>query len=161
MPTAQPDTNFAAVPSATYTTRGSKSSMLAIYADSYPKLKRLLNLVPDENVCEWKLRIHAPPPTWVHGSLALGRRRMPSNLTPSCPRAAQAIEDATVLGVVLARMPDRDPHSVNNVLRVYERPRKQRAETLIDLTAASDHELHLGESAAKEACDKQFAALKQ
>ncbi len=66
-----------------------------------------------------------------------------------------------MLGVVPARMPDRDPHSVNKVLRVYERPRKQRVETLIDLTAASDYELHLGEGAAKEERDKQFTALKQ
>ena len=65
-----------------------------------------------------------------------------------------------MLDVVLARMPDRDQHSVNKVLRVYERPHKQRAETLINLTAANDHELHLGEGAAEER-DKQFAALKQ
>src|SRR5271156_2747083 len=57
--------------------------------------------------------------------------------------AAQAIEDAAVLGVVLARMPDRDPHSVNKALRVHERLRKQKLETLIDLTVANDHELHL------------------
>jgi salicylate hydroxylase len=47
MSTAQPDTDLAVVPSATYTTRSSKSSMLAIYADFCSQVKRLLNLVPD------------------------------------------------------------------------------------------------------------------
>lgn len=98
---------------------------------------------------------------WVHGSVALVGDACHPTLPHLAQGAAQAIEDAAVLDVVLARMPDRDPHSVNKVLRVYERPRKQRAETLIDLTAANDHELHLGEGAAKEEREKQFAALKQ
>jgi salicylate hydroxylase len=103
-----------------YTTRGSKLSMLAIYADLCPKVKRLLNLVPDQDVCEWKLRVHAPLPTWVHGSVALVGDACRPTLPHLAQGAAQAIEDATVLGVVLARMPDRDTHSVNKALRVYE-----------------------------------------
>jgi len=43
---------------------------------------------------------------------------------------------------------------------VYERVRKVRAETLVELAAASGRALHLGEGAAKEERDKQFAALK-
>jgi salicylate hydroxylase len=73
----------------------------------------------------------------------------------------QAIEDAAVFSVVVARMPDRDPHSINKALRIHERPCKQRAETLVDLAAANGRELYLGEGAAKEERDKQFAALRQ
>lgn len=43
---------------------------------------------------------------------------------------------------------------------MYERVRKERAETLVDLAAASCRTLHLGEGAAREERDKQFAALK-
>ena len=43
---------------------------------------------------------------------------------------------------------------------MYERVRKVRAETLVELAAASGRALHLGEGAAKEERDKQFAALK-
>jgi salicylate hydroxylase len=86
MSTAQLDTNFPVVPSATYTTRGSKSSMLAIYADFCPQVKHLSNLVPDQDVCEWKLRVHAPLPTMSPRLRHPRRRRMPSNLASSCPR---------------------------------------------------------------------------
>jgi salicylate hydroxylase len=161
MSTAQPDTNFAIAPSATYTTRGSKSSMLAIYADFCPKVQRLLNLVPDQEVCEWKLRVHAPLPTWVHGSIALVGDACHPTLPHLAQGAAQAIEDAAVLGVVLARMPNQTALSINKALRVYERLRKQRAETLVDLAAANGRALHLGEGVAKEERDKQFAALRE
>ena len=67
--------------------------------------------------------------------------------------ASQAIEAATVLGVMLACIPDRDLHTINKALRVYERLHKQRAETLIDLAAANGRELHLGEGVAKEERD--------
>jgi salicylate hydroxylase len=159
--TAQPDTNFAAAPSATYTTKGSKSSMLAIYADFCPKVQRMLNLVPADEVCEWKLRVHSSLPTWVHGSVALVGDACHPTLPHLAQGAAQAIEDAAVLAVVLTRSPDRSPEAINKSLRVYENVRKQRAETLVDLAAASGRALHLGEGAAKAERDRQFAALKE
>jgi salicylate hydroxylase len=55
--------NFAAAPSATYTTKGSKSAMLSIFGDFCPKIHRMLDLVPEGEVWEWKLRVHAPVPT--------------------------------------------------------------------------------------------------
>lgn len=60
--TTQPDKNFAAAPSATYTTKGSKSAMMDTFHDFCPKIKRMLDLVPDGEVCEWKLRVHEPLP---------------------------------------------------------------------------------------------------
>ncbi|KAJ3794749.1 hypothetical protein GGU11DRAFT_689144 [Lentinula aff. detonsa] len=160
---AQPDVHFASAPSATYTTRGSKSDMLDSFKDFCPLVQRMLNLVPDGEVCEWKLRIHSPLPTWVRGSVALvGDACHPTlpHLGKKSQGAAQAIEDAGVLAVVLSMLPDRNPDSINKALRVYEVVRKERAETLVDLAAASCKTLHLGEGAAKEERDKQFAALK-
>ena len=46
------DADFVIAPSATYTIRSSKSSMLIIYADFFPKVQCLLSLVPDQEVCE-------------------------------------------------------------------------------------------------------------
>jgi len=161
MSTVQPDTNFAAAPSATYTTKGSKSAMLDIFSDFCPKVQRLLNLVPDGEVCEWKLRVHAPLPTWVHGSVALVGDACHPTLPHLAQGAAQAIEDAAVLAVVLARCPDKEPKSINKSLRVYEKVRKERAETLVELAAASGRGLHLGDGAAKAERDKQFAKLKE
>ena len=158
--TAQPDTNFAAAPSATYTTKGSKSEMLKTFSDFCPKIQRMLNLVPDGEVCEWKLRVHSPLPTWVHGSMALVGDACHPTLPHLAQGAAQAIEDAAVLGVVLSRSPDSSPESINKSLQVYQELRKERAETLVELAAASGRALHLGEGAAKAERDKQFAALK-
>lgn len=160
--TAQPDTTFAAAPSATYTTKGSKAAMLATFSDFCPKVQRMLNLVPDGEVCEWKLRVHSPLPTWVHGSVALLGDACHPTLPHLAQGAAQAIEDAAVIAEALALLPSpRDPTSINKSLRVYERVRKERAETLVALAAASGRALHLGEGAAKEERDRQFAALKE
>jgi salicylate hydroxylase len=161
--TAQPDTTFAAAPSATYTTKGSKSAMLATFSDFGPKVQRMLNLVPDGEVCEWKLRVHSPLPTWVHGSVALLGDACHPTLPHLAQGAAQAIEDAAVIAEALALLPagERDAASINKALRVYERVRKERAETLVELAAASGRALHLGEGAAKDERDRQFAALKE
>ncbi|GAW04865.1 salicylate hydroxylase [Lentinula edodes] len=158
--TAQPDVHFAAAPSATYTTRGSKADMLDNFKDFCPLVLRMLNLVPEGEICEWKLRIHNPLPTWVRGCVALVGDACHPTLPHLNQGAAQAIEDAGVLAVVLSKLPDRSPDSINKALKVYEHVRKKRTETLVELAAASGRTLHLGEGAAREDRDKQFAALK-
>ena len=75
--------------------------------------------------------------------------------------AAQAIEDAAVLGVALRKLRSTDPESINKALRVYEKIRKERAELLVDLAAQSGRALHLGEGKAKEERDAAFAAVKE
>lgn len=159
--TAQPDTNFAAAPSATYTTKGSKSAMLSVYSDFCPLVQRMLNLVPEGEVCEWKLRVHAPLPTWTYGSVALVGDACHPTLPHLAQGAAQAIEDAAVLGEVLAQLPDNKPDTIAKALKVYEGIRKLRAETLVDMAAANGRELHLGEGAAKAERDRQFQALRE
>lgn len=157
--TAQPDKNFAAAPSATYTTKGSKTAMMNTFADFCPKIQRMLDLVPDGEVCEWKLRVHAPLPTWVLGSVALVGDACHPTLPHLAQGAAQAIEDAAVLGEVLTLCPSSKAEDINKALQVYEKVRKERAETLVEMAAASGRELHLGAGAAKEERDKKFAAL--
>jgi len=159
--TAQPDTNFAAEISATYTTKGSKKQMLEVYGDFCPMIHRMLNLVPEGEVCEWRLRTHSRLPTWVHGCVALVGDACHPTLPHLAQGAAQAIEDAAVLGVTLVNCPDGKPGSINKSLKVYEKVRYERAYTLVDLAAASGRALHLGEGAAKEERDKQFEALKK
>ena len=157
----QPDTNFASAPSATYTTKGSKSAMLSVFSDFYPMAQRMLNLVPEGEVCEWKLRVHEPLPTWVHGSVALLGDACHPTLPHLAQGAAQAIEDGAVLSVVLSELPDTSPESINKALLVYENVRKNHAETIVELAAASGRALHLGDGGAKEERDRQFAALKE
>lgn len=161
MSTTQPDSNFAGATNATYTTRGSKSAMLGVFGDFCPKIHRLLNLVPDGEVCEWKLRVHEPIPTWIHKSVALVGDACHPTLPHMAQGAAQAIEDAAVVAVALSRLPDTRPGSINKALRVYETIRKTRAETLVELAALAGRSMHLGEGAEKEARDRQFEALRR
>ncbi|KAL4781479.1 hypothetical protein BJX76DRAFT_359845 [Aspergillus varians] len=158
--TAQPDSNFAAATNATYTTKGSKSAMLDVFADFCPLVQRMLNYVPEGEVCEWKLRTHEPLPTWVHGSTALVGDACHPTLPHLAQGAAQAIEDGAALAVVLSRIPATDPESICKALKVYEMVRKERAYALVEMAAASGRALHLGDGVAKEERDKQFAALK-
>ncbi|KAI1629770.1 salicylate hydroxylase [Exophiala viscosa] len=159
--TTQPDVNFAAAPSATYTTKGSKKAMLEVYGDYCPMIHRMLDLVPEGEVCEWKLRVHAPLPTWVHGSVGLVGDACHPTLPHMAQGAAQAIEDAGVLSVVLAHLPSgASPEDINKALKIYEDVRKERAETLVELAAQSGRNMHLGDGEAKKERDRQFAALK-
>jgi salicylate hydroxylase len=120
----------------------------------------MLNLVPEGEVCEWKLRVHAPLPTWICGSVALLGDACHPTLPHLAQGAAQAIEDAAVIGVVLSKLSDTSPESINKALKIYENVRKSRAETLVDMAAASGRALHLGDGAAKEERDRQFRELK-
>ncbi|KAL9616963.1 MAG: hypothetical protein Q9160_008233 [Pyrenula sp. 1 TL-2023] len=167
MSSAQPDTNFAAAPSATYTTRGSKSDMLKVFHDFGPRVQKLLNLVPEGEVCEWKLRVHAPLPTWLHGRVALLGDACHPTLPHLAQGAAQAIEDAAVLGVALGSLPsgaseasvagqDGDGDPIERALRGYEGIRKARAERMVEMAAASGRALHLGEGEAREQRDREF-----
>lgn len=158
--TTQPDTNFAAATNATYTTKGDKGAMLGVFSDFCPMVQRMLNYVPEGEVCEWKLRVHDPLPTWVHEQVALVGDACHPTLPHLAQGAAQAIEDGAVLAVVLSRLPDTTPESINKALRVYEKVRKGRAEALVDMASASGRALHLGDGAAKAERDRQFAALR-
>ncbi|RJE18356.1 monooxygenase [Aspergillus sclerotialis] len=159
--TTQPDKNFAAATNATYTTRGSKSAMLDTFSDFCPMVLRMLDYVPEGEVCEWKLRVHEPLPTWIHQSVALVGDACHPTLPHMNQGAAQAIEDGAVIAVALSRLPDTKPESINKALRVYEKVRMQRAYTLVEMAAANGRAMHLGEGAAKEERDRQFAALRQ
>lgn len=160
MSTVQPDVNFAAAPSATYTTKGSKPQMMEVFGDFCPKVRRMLDLVPDGEVCEWKLRVHEPLPFWVYDQTALVGDACHPTLPHLAQGAAQAIEDGAVIAVVLSKMPEVTPDAINKCLRIYEKVRMERAYTLVELAAASGRAMHLGEGAAKEERDRQFAALK-
>ncbi|POR35056.1 Monooxygenase, FAD-binding protein [Tolypocladium paradoxum] len=153
----QPDTNFAAAPSMTYTTKGSKEDMLDVYADFCPLIQCMVRLVADGEVCEWKLRIHKPLLAWVHGCVTLGGDACHPMLPHINQGASMAIEDGAVLAEVLAQAPETTPEAINKRLRVYELLRKERTATLVDLAAFSGRTLHLGSGKAKEERDREFA----
>jgi salicylate hydroxylase len=174
--TCQPDQNFAMAPSATYTTKGDKGAMKAVFADFCPLVQKMLDMVPEGEVCEWRLRSHRPLPAWTEGAVALLGDACHPTLPHLNQGAAMAIEDAAVLAEVIARARAGADHGNGNgngnsngdanidtakALRVYELLRKDRTSTLVDLAAFSGRTLHLGEGKAKEERDRQFAAARE
>lgn len=111
-------------------------------------------------MCQWKLRVHPPLDHWFLGSAALVGDACHPTLPHLAQGAAQAIEDAAVLGVVLSYLPDSRLRSIQKAFAIYEEVRKERAETLVALAAASGRAMHLGEGKEREERDKQFAALR-
>lgn len=159
--TAHPDSNFAAAPDETYTTLGSKESMLSVYSDFAPVIQKMLNMVPEGEVCEWKLRVHQPLPAWTHGTVALVGDACHPTLPHLNQGAAQAIEDAAVIAVALSRTPDSSPESIHKSLKVYEKLRKERAEALVAMAAANGKEMQLGDGAAAAERDAAFKAFRE
>ncbi|KAI1201653.1 FAD/NAD(P)-binding domain-containing protein [Nemania serpens] len=163
--TCQPDTNFAAAPSVTYTTRGDKSAMLEVYGDFCPLVLRMLNLVPEGEVCEWRLRSHKPLETWTLGAVALVGDACHPTLPHLGQGATMAIEDAAVLAECVGAAPvaggkvDRD--GLARALKVYELLRKDRTSDLVEMADFSGRTLHLGEGKAKEERDRQFAEARK
>jgi salicylate hydroxylase len=155
--TTQPDVHFAAATNATYTTRGSKDVMLGVFADFCPTVHKLLSLVPEGEVCEWKLQVHKPLPTWTRGAVALVGDACHPTLPHLSQGAAMAVEDGAVLAEVLSLAADTGPETLARCLKVYELLRRDRTYALVDLAAFSGRTLHLGEGAAREERDRQFA----
>jgi len=158
--TTQPDKNFASAPSATYTTRGDKSVMLDVFGDFCPLVQKMLNLVPEGEVCEWRLRMHKQLPTWTHGSVALLGDACHPTLPHLSQGAAMAIEDGAVVAEALSLIPDTKPETIARCLKVFELSRKDWCTQLVDLAYFSGRTLHLGEGKAKEERDRQFAEAK-
>ena len=165
---AQPDDNFAAGPSATYTTKGSKEAMLKVFEDFCPLVQKMLQMVPDGEVCEWKLRQHKPLPAWTLGAVALLGDACHPTLPHLSQGAAMAIEDGAVLAEVLSRVSSTPPDgtttngdghgagAIARCLHVYEQLRKERTTMLVEMAAFSGRTLHLGEGKAREERDRQF-----
>lgn len=155
--TAQPDDAFASATNATYTTRGSKAQMRAVYADFCPLVQRMLDLVPGDDVVEWKLRTYEELATWTRGSVALVGDACHPTLPHLSQGAAMAVEDAAVLAECVARVPvGGGAEAVARALEVYEMLRKPRTSQLVELAAHSGRVLHLGEGQAREERDRLF-----
>ncbi|KAI1436080.1 FAD/NAD(P)-binding domain-containing protein [Xylaria sp. CBS 124048] len=170
MSTCQPDTNFAAAPSVTYTTRGDKSAMLRVFDDFCPLVRRMLSLVPEGEVCEWRLRSHKPLTTWTLGAVALIGDACHPTLPHLAQGATMAIEDGAVVAeCIAAAIPvpltdgrvEVDRGAVSRALKVYELLRKDRTSALVEMAAFSGRTLHLGEGKAREERDRQFAEARR
>ncbi|WOO85389.1 FAD-dependent monooxygenase OpS4 [Vanrija pseudolonga] len=137
--TSQPDGNF--VEEDEWTAMGDKDTMLETFADFCPRVKKLLSLVPQYEVLEWRLRVHKPLPSWVDGHLALVGDACHPTLPHLAQGAAQAIEDAVALGIILSRIKSKD--QIPAALKVYQKIRKPRADWAVHTADENSKHLHL------------------
>ncbi|BGP36585.1 hypothetical protein JCM10449v2_000486 [Rhodotorula kratochvilovae] len=152
MSTAHPDRRF--VEADSWTATGSKSEMLTTFEDFCPRVQKLLNLVPEGDVLEWKLRVHEPLSHWVDGNVALVGDACHPTLPHLAQGAAQAVEDAAVLGVVLGKIKSKD--EIHKALLVYQALRKPRADWAVATAANNGKGLHLSQGKDQEARDAAF-----
>lgn len=54
-----------------WTTKGSKQAMVDNYEGWDPKIRKIIDLVEEDEVLEWKLCLHRPLKTWTRGLVAL------------------------------------------------------------------------------------------
>ncbi|KAJ5878027.1 hypothetical protein N7455_001492 [Penicillium solitum] len=139
-----------------WTTKGSKQAIIDNYDGWDSRVGKLIDLVDDNEVLEWKLCLHRPLRTWIRGSVALIGDACHPMLPYVAQGAAQAVEDAAALGVVLSAISSRE--EIPHALSVYERSRKKRAETVQQSGSENRIALHLPDGPEQIARDAQFKA---
>ncbi|KAJ5467428.1 MonooxygenaseFAD-binding [Penicillium sp. IBT 31633x] len=139
-----------------WTTKGSKQAMIDNYDGWDSTVRKLIDLVDDNEVLEWKLCLHRPLRTWIRGSVALLGDACHPMLPYVAQGAAQAVEDAAALGVVLSVI--SSPEEIPQALSTYERSRKQRAEAVQQSGSENRIMLHLPDGPEQIARDAQFKA---
>ncbi|PYI27172.1 FAD/NAD(P)-binding domain-containing protein [Aspergillus indologenus CBS 114.80] len=137
-----------------WTTKGSKQAMIDNYRGWDSRVTKLIDLVPDDEVLEWKLCLHAPLKTWIRGNVALIGDACHPMLPYVAQGAAQAVEDAAALGILLSTIPSRA--AIPIALQAYERSRKSRAETVQQSGSENRITLHFPDGPDQLARDEQF-----
>lgn len=140
-----------------WTAPGDVNQMRKEYEGWDPRLVKLLNLVP--STLKWKLCAREPLPTWIHSSnklVLLGDSCHPM-LPYQAQGAAQATEDAAVLGNLLSKI-GNDASQIPAVLKVYEQVRLPRATQIQTNTVNLRHTFHLHDGPEQEARDRAMGA---
>ncbi|KAI3144012.1 hypothetical protein CBS147326_1016 [Penicillium roqueforti] len=139
-----------------WTTKGSKQAMVDNYHGWDNTVRKLIDLVDDNEVLEWKLCLYRPLRTWIRGSVALIGDACHPMLPYIAQGAAQAVEDAAALGVILSAISSRE--EIPHALSAYERSRKTRAETVQHSGSKNRITLHLPDGPEQMARDALFKA---
>jgi len=157
-----------------WTAVGTKQELVDTFKGWDPVLQKIFGLIPDEKVLKWKLCTHEFLKTWTKGHVALlGDACHPMlfvapfpdhillRLTCSRPYvaqgAAQAVEDAATLAVLLSSISDKS--SIPQALRLYQIARKTRAEMVQDSAMKNRETLHMPDGPAQIERDAKFAKI--
>jgi salicylate hydroxylase len=105
-----------------WTATGSKADMVKFYSGWSPTVRALLDLVEEDQIPEWQLKIHRPLASWVEGNVALMGDACHATLPYVAQGAAQAAEDAGVLATVLSLISDKA--DIHTALLIYSVSRR-------------------------------------
>ncbi|ODH46974.1 hypothetical protein GX48_06911 [Paracoccidioides brasiliensis] len=153
-----------------WTIPGTKEEMMEMFCGWEPRVLKLIEA--STQVLKSKLCLHPPLLTWVKGSCTLvGDACHPMLWQATCmdqpiadsrrpyiaQGAAQALEDAAALGVILSNI--SRVKSIPFALGVYEKCRKKRAEAVQQSGTANRIPLHLPDGPEQVARDERFATV--
>ncbi|KIY02263.1 uncharacterized protein Z520_02401 [Fonsecaea multimorphosa CBS 102226] len=141
-----------------WTTKASKQDLLDQFGSWDPhRLRKLVDLIPEENVLIWHLCVHDPLPTWVMGKVVLLGDACHPMLPYVGQGGAQAIEDVAVLHLAINRITATDGLSV--ALKAYELARKPRAEHIMSIADVNRGVLHLPDGPEQQERDRKFGLV--
>ena len=113
------------------TLQGNVDEMQALFKDWDPRVGKLLAMC--KSVYKWRLCIRQSIPTWIHPSntfVLLGDAAH-ATLPYLASGAGMSFEDASVIGLCLARVSSTSAAEKRKALDAYERCRKERTETIV------------------------------
>ncbi|KAK6357725.1 hypothetical protein TWF718_002034 [Orbilia javanica] len=138
-----------------WTSPGTKAEMLKTYSGWNSTVKQLLSYVPDDGeVMEWTLNSHAPLKSWHEGRFVLIGDACHPMLPYVAQGAANAIEDAAVLTIVLGMI--QSAEKIEDALKVYEVIRKERGEAIQASARDTQKILHLKDGREQEERDRRI-----
>ncbi|KAJ7509037.1 hypothetical protein B0H11DRAFT_1963569 [Mycena galericulata] len=139
-----------------YMTEGSVAQMRADFEDWEPRVQKLLRLVPKTYTLP--LMYREPLDNWIHsdGKVVLLGDACHPTLPSRAQGSAMAVEDAAVLGTLLARITHRD--QLHPLLCGYQTIRYTRTKET-QLAARANHDIfHLDDGEAQRARDDSMRA---
>ncbi|EEP75424.1 conserved hypothetical protein [Uncinocarpus reesii 1704] len=136
-----------------WTRKGQIQDLLSFYKDWSPTVLHLASCIEPNELLEWPLNERPNLPTWsINRTCLLGDACHPM-LPYVAQGAAQAIEDAGVLGLCLFAAKD-----VDGAFSVYEYVRKQRAEVIQGSATTVRKILHLEDGPEQQDRDDRMRA---
>ncbi|KKZ68622.1 salicylate hydroxylase [[Emmonsia] crescens] len=140
-----------------WTIPGTKEEIIEVFNGWDPRLLKLI--ASSTRVLKSRLCLHPPLQTWVRGSCTLVGDACHPMLPYIAQGAAQALEDAAALAVVLSQI--ETAQDIPFALQVYEKCRKKRAEAVQQSGTENRIALHLPDGPEQVKRDERFAASMQ
>ncbi|KAL1651216.1 hypothetical protein SLS58_000554 [Diplodia intermedia] len=147
------------MPAGATTLEGNVEEMRALYKDWDPRIPKLLALC--ESVYKWRLCIRPTlEPSWSDpsGAFVLLGDAVHATLPYLASGAGMSLEDASVLGLCLAKIKNKSKEEKRRALAVYEKCRKDRTERVVQRGNLQQHLYHIHDGEEQEERDRLFAA---